>query len=133
MSRVWGIGAYWSDAKPADLTRTFIDGGYAQIGWSSVDAPALYELFARIDKDDYIYIKSKPPGKPLRIKAIGVVKDKPDGSKVKVQWIVKEAFDQPLTPVENRYNVYRLTLYEEMNPSIRWIIKEKMEKEMQPR
>lgn len=124
MSRMWGIGAYWSGSNPVDRTDLFISGHCAEIGWSSNDAPALYEQFTRIDAGDIIYIKSKVPGKPLKIKAIGRVADKPDGSKVKVDWVPHTEMVHELTPVERRYNVYNLTLYEELNATIRWEVKE---------
>lgn len=124
MSRMWGIGAYWSDREPADRTKTFIDEQCAEIGWSNNDAPALYEQFTRIEPGDIIYIKSKPPGKLLRIKVIGYVLDKPDGAKVKVRWVPNTAIKHELSATESRYNVYSLTLYEEMNATIRWKVKE---------
>jgi len=115
MARMWGIGAYWSGDNPPDKTQSFIDEQCAQIGWSSNDAPALYEQFAQIEAGDIIYIKSKPPGKKLHIKAIGYVLDKPDGSKVKVKWMPNTSFEHDISAIESRYNVYSLTLYEEMN------------------
>ena len=123
MSRVWGIGAYMKDDPPADVSSEFINGGYARIGWSSTEAPALFELFNRIEANNIIYIKSKPPGKTLHIKAIGVVLDKPDGDRVKVDWVFTIPFTHEISPEENRYNVYNLTLYEEMNQTICDVIK----------
>lgn len=128
MARMWGIGAYWSDENPSDKTQEFLSGQCAQIGWSSNDAPALYEQFSRIEANDIIYIKSKPPGKRLIIKAIGYVLDKPDGSKVKVRWIPNTTMEHGISVVESRYNVYSLTLYEEMNATIRWEVKETLRK-----
>lgn len=128
MARMWGIGAYWSGENPSDRTQTFIDSQCAQIGWNSDDAPALYEQFARIEAGDIIYIKSKPPGKKLYVKAIGYVLDKPDGSMVKVKWIPNTMFVHVISDKERRYNVYSLTLFEELNATIRWVVKEALRK-----
>ena len=84
----------------------------------------MYEMFSRIEPHDIIYIKSKPPGKRLFIKAVGIAQDKPDGGKVKVEWLVRNSTCiHDISEEEWRYNVYNLTLYEEMNPTIRWKIK----------
>lgn len=126
MSRMWGIGAYWVESRPKDRTQIFIQERCAEIGWTNNDAPALYEQFSRIEAGDIIYIKSKPPGNLLYIKAIGRVLDKPDGAKVKVEWRSNTTIKHDLSPIESHYNVYSLTLYEEMNATIRWEIKEKL-------
>lgn len=123
---MWGIGAYWSGVEPPDRSKDFIDKHYAEIGWSKDDAPALYEQFVRIEPGDIIYIKSKPPGKRLYIKAIGRVLEKPDGAKVNVEWIIDNRIEHDLTSVESRYNVYSLTLYEEMNATIRQELEERL-------
>lgn len=126
MPRVWGIGAFWSGSKQPDRTEKFRKAHCAEIDWSNDDAPALYEMFSRVEPGDIIYVKSKPPGKRLYIKLIGHVLDKPDGSKVKVEWVSETQIVHDLTAVETRYNVYSLTFYEEMNPTIRWEVKEKL-------
>jgi len=125
--RVWGIGAYWlGDKDGPDKTRTFVNGGYAEIGWNSDEAPALYEMFNRIEKDDIIYIKSFPPGKKLRIKAIGWVLEKPELNKVRVKWLYDHCFIHELSEKERKYNIYGLTFYEELNPTIRWEVKQRI-------
>lgn len=123
---VWGFGAYYKGDNGTDKTQDFINQGFACIGWSENDAPALYQMIKSVKIGDIIYIKSfTPKQNQIYIKAVGVVIDSFDnydslGYGVKVKW--KSNFNEYIpinvTPEMYKNNVFNNTMYEEYNKSI---------------
>lgn len=128
---VYGIGACYDKE---DVTKYFVDGNCACVGYSEGDAPSLYEMFRRVKIGDIIYIKSYTPIGTLSIKAIGYVigKDIEDkkfpnnesmGGGRDVIWKQKfidksEWIKVDLEAKERKNNVYSNTLYEEYSERI---------------
>ncbi len=123
---IWGIGAFYNSAEPADKTEEFINNDCACIGWNNDEAPALHLMLNSIKLGDIMYIKSFiPKTKQLNIKAVGIVNDtmkKPYenlGTGVSVIW--KEDFEPFTIAIDNamyKNNVFNNTLYEEYNLEI---------------
>lgn len=121
---IYGIGAYWGGAeKNKDKTEMFLSEGVASLGWKPESAPALHQLFGKVEVGDIIYIKSFPQDKGLYVKAVGIVtEDKNNTSKdvggacveVNWKWNGKEVIGRP-----DHYSSARSgALYEETNPEI---------------
>lgn len=123
---VWGIGAYYKGDNGTDKTQDFINQGFACIGWSENDAPALYQMIKSVKIGDIIYIKSFTPNqKQLCVKAVGIVTDNCKnhdrlGYGVKVKW--KKEFSESINITVSsemyRNNVFNNTMYEEYNENI---------------
>lgn len=72
---VWGIGAYFPEAE-GDITKQCLNEEVAVIGFSVEEKPKYYEMLQSVEVGDLIFIKSRfMLNQPLRVKAIGIVKD----------------------------------------------------------
>ena len=114
---IYGIGAMYNGTD--DVSHNFIQAQMACIGWPPEEAPALHEMLRYIKPGDIIYIKSHPPNVGLIIKSVGIVvgnqvQNNPTlGHGVAVRWIWEG--EHRVGPINDRYNVRNLTLYEEFN------------------
>lgn len=123
---IFGIGAYYDGTR--DMTDEFVDQGWACVGWSVQDAPALHRIVGHIKVGDLIYIKSFNPRVGLKIKAVGIVVstevDIPPeqlGQRgVQMDWVWRGSF--LVGRIGDKYNVRGNTLFEEFNPQVQNLV-----------
>ena len=118
---IFGVGAYYEKEK--DVTSLFLANKVACIGWNYNEAPSLHKLMRHIKVGDIIYIKSYPFKQGLKIKAIGIVLDdkvhrleRVGEACLRVRWIWNG--NEVVGKVDDKYNVRKITLYEETNPDV---------------
>lgn len=123
---VWGIGAYFPEAE-GDITKQCLSEEVAVIGFSPEEKPKYYEMLQSVEVGDLIFIKSRfMLNQPLRVKAIGIVKDSKietipnvyHAKGIKVYWI-KDFSDAPLQIEKSReYDGDTRTIYQEKNEEV---------------
>jgi len=120
---IYGIGATYDGI---DVSGEFLRNQLACVGWSLEEAPALHEMLKYIKPGDIIYIKSHPLNVGLIIKAVGIVVgnqvvNNPNlGDGVPVRWVWSG--QRRVGPINDRYNVRNLTLYQEFSFDIQRIV-----------
>ena len=128
---IYGIGSTYDGVDKFD---EFIRHNVVCIGWDRDDAPAIYQLFAKIAVGDIVFIKSFPPSQGLYIKAVGIVTT-PDvipfdprlnqpnlgyGRNIAWVWTI-EPNESPIRigRLDDHYDYMRGgTLYEELGPEV---------------
>jgi hypothetical protein len=70
---IYGVGASYDGTD--DVSGRFIENNLVGVGWGADDAPELQQYFRSLRVGDIVYIKSAAFGKPITVKAIGVVAD----------------------------------------------------------
>jgi hypothetical protein len=113
---IFGFGANYG--KDGDVSEDFVKHGVACVGYEPDEAPSLHTLLKHIKTGDVVYLKAYPANVGLIIKAVGVVvgnevREYGDGWGVSVKWVWTG--DKRLGQINDKYNVRRLTLYEEHN------------------
>lgn len=132
---IYGIGA-WYDR---DVSHDFKKYNVVGTGWSSKDAPDLHEYFRILEQGDIVYLKSAAFGKPVIIKAIGLINDdtlvhnKFGSTNIEigrfVQWLDMSIFQPPM--VFGKNNVRSNTMYRETHPDMILIIMQIVQKALQ--
>jgi hypothetical protein len=113
---IFGFGANYG--KDGDVSGDFVKHGVACVGYEPDEAASLHTLLKHIKTGDVVYLKAYPANVGLIIKAVGVVvgnevREYDDGWGVSVKWVWTG--DKRLGQINDKYNVRRLTLYEEHN------------------
>ncbi len=130
------IFAFGASFDKVDVSEKFVDNNVVGIGWSEEDAPEFQYFVSSINVGDIVYIKARPIGGPIIVKAIGkvvnetVLKNIHIGGKhhisfgVQVEWLYTKMFKIPI-PIEKN-NVRMNAMYQEFHPDIRDIILSKL-------
>ena len=100
MDNYYFVGAIWNGDE--DKTSEFLEGGYWEMGWSTMDKPKLAEQINDVQRGEWIAIKAAtvqknnlpfegvPVGKSvskMMIKAVGKVISNPqNGKRLEVEW-----------------------------------------------
>lgn len=122
---VWGIGAYFQ--KDGDITKKCLENGVAVTGFKEDNNPKLFEMMRQIQAGDLIFIKSRfMKNQPLRVKAIGIVKDseiKPcpevlGTMGIEVHWLKDLSNEPEQMEKEDIHDRDTHTLYQEKNEKI---------------
>lgn len=119
---IYGFGAHYDE----DKSQEFISNGVVCVGYNIGDAPAFHQILRYLKPGDIVYLKSFPPGKGLTIKATGIVTDEEVsdygnlgmGRRVLYTWTGEVS----LSNIPDKYNVRRITAYEEFNHEVQILV-----------
>ena len=121
---IWGFG-YKYEGGTVDKSEDFISKGLVCSGWGKTNE-YVYQQLKQIKIGDIIFLKTYDKGGyKLRIKAIGIVKEKPNiqnneelGSCIKVEWIKVYSNPMEISVKDSVPHIRTATLYEELTPEI---------------